>query len=279
MTVADDHEVLPNAPLALVAVEVRLPSGGSGRPLPMTVQRAFRDVLGEGWVIQSSRVQPVSLTIGPGGAVPQAMPPITVQSFTVRDRTMAVALTEESITVQTTRYRHYPDFRETLSRAVQAAASVLAPDGIARVGMRYIDEIRVPGTGEGDTSGWAEWVDTSLVAPKLGPMAQAGFPVGTWEGAAQYLTGSYEKLVLRFGARAGYAVNPDGPLKRPDPPRPGPFFMLDFDSFWEPPEIPEFEPTTIMAVCDRLRAPVRALFDMLVTERLLAEFRKEKSVG
>jgi hypothetical protein len=34
-----------------------------------------------------------------------------------------------------------------------------------------------------------------------------------------------------------------------------------------------------MAVCDRLRAPVRALFDMLVTERLLAEFRKEKSVG
>jgi uncharacterized protein (TIGR04255 family) len=55
--------------------------------------------------------------------------------------------------------------------------------------------------------------------------------------------------------------------------------MLDFDSFWEPPEIPEFEPTTIMAVCDRLRAPVRALFDMLVTQRLLAEFRKEKSVG
>ena len=273
------HEVLPNAPLALVAVEVRLPNGATGSPLPMTVQRAFRDALGEGWVIQSSRVQQVSLTIGPTGTLPQALPPVTVQSFTVRDRTMAVALTEESMTVQTTRYRHYPEFRKTLATAVEAAATVLAPDGVARVGMRYIDEIRVPRLEGGDPSGWVDWVDTSLVAPKLGPMAEAGFPVAAWEAAVQYQTGVDQKLVLRYGTRTGYAVSPDGPLKRPDRPSPGPFFVLDFDSFWEPPEIPEFETATIMAVCDSLRSPVRALFDQLLTDGLLREFRKEKSVG
>jgi uncharacterized protein (TIGR04255 family) len=52
--------------------------------------------------------------------------------------------------------------------------------------------------------------------------------------------------------------------------------LLDFDSFWEPTDIPEFEPERIMAVCDDLRAPIRKLFDMLVTDKLLAEFRKEK---
>jgi len=252
--------------------------GGTAKSLPMTVQRAFRDLLGDDWVVQQpSRLQPLTVTVGPGGAVPQALPPLTVQSFTVRDRMTAVALTEESITVQTTSYRHYPEFRQTLSRAVRAAAEVVGPDGVTRVGMRYIDEVRVPGIADGDPARWLEWVDPSLLAPMLGPMGQAGLPVAGWEGAAQYLTGPEQKLVLRYATRTGYAVNPEGLLKRPRLPASGPFFLLDFDSFWEPSDIPEFEPERIMGVCDDLRAPIRKLFDMLVTDKLLTEFRKEKS--
>jgi uncharacterized protein (TIGR04255 family) len=197
----------------------------------------------------------------------------------VRDRTLAVAITEESLTIEATRYRHYPEFRETVASAVAAAAEVLLPDGIARVGMRYIDEIRAPSIAEEAPSDWQDWVDASLLAPRLGAMSDAGFVSTGWEGAAQYRTGPDQKLVLRYGPRAGYVVNPVGPLKRPAPPGPGPLFALDFDCFWEPPDIPEFDPGIIMDTCDQLRRPIRALFDMLLTDKLLAEFTKEGPVG
>lgn len=274
----DTHEVYPNAPLALVAVEVRFPNAATGRPLPITLQRSFRDVLGESWVIETSKVQQLSVSIGPAGAVPQALPPVTIPRFTVRDRTLAVALTEESMTIEATQYRHYPDFRQIVERAATAAADVLVPDGIARIGMRYIDEIRVPDAQEENPSAWREWVDTSLLAPQLQGMAQAGFGSAGWEGAAQYATGPNQKLVLRYGPRTGYVVNPVGPLKRPRSPSPGPLFALDFDCFWEPPDIPEFDPETVMSTCDELRAPIRALFDMLITAKLLAEFKREVTV-
>lgn len=271
----DTHEVYPNAPLALVAVEIRFPNAATAHRLPMALQRSFRDLLGESWVIETSKVQQFSVAISPAGAVPHVPPPVTIPRFTVRNRTLAVALTEDSMTIETTQYRHYLDFRETVERAAVAAAEVLMPDGIRRVGMRYIDEIRVPGTKEEELSAWREWVDTSLLAPQLQGMAQAGFESAGWEGAAQYETGPNQKLVLRYGPRTGYYVNPDGPLKRPRPPTPGPLFALDFDCFWEPPDIPEFDAETVMSTCDQLRAPIRSLFDMLITDKLLAEFKKE----
>lgn len=271
----DTHEVLPNAPLALVAVEIRFPGGTSGEPLPMNARRSFRDLLGEDWVLESQTVHQLAFTIGPGGALPQAAAPITIPRFSMRDRTLAVAVTEQSMTIETTRYRHYPTFREVVERATDAAAQVLAPDGIARVGMRYIDEIRVPGLSEDDPSAWRDWVELSLLAPQLAAMSEAGFASVGWEGAAQYQTGSDQKLVLRYGPRTGYAVNPHGPLKRPSVPPPGPLFVLDFDCYWEPADIPQFDRETIMSTCDQLRRPIRALFDLLMTDKLYQEFVKE----
>lgn len=278
----DTHEIYPNAPLGLemVAVEVRFPNTVTGRPLPMTLQRSFRDVLGENWVIETAKVQQLSVSVGPVGAVPQPPQLVTIPRFTVRDRTLAVALTDESMTIETTQYRHYPAFREIVERAATAAADVLAPDGITRIGVRYIDEIRVPDLREGDPSAWQEWVDTSLLPPQLQAMAKAGFESTGWEGAVQYETGADQKLVLRYGPKIGYVVNPAGHLKRPHhrPTSPGPLFALDFDCFWEPADIPEFDADTVMSTCDELRAPIRALFDMLTTGKLRAEFKREASV-
>ena len=271
----EPHEVYPNAPLALVAAEIRFPESTTDRTLPMTLLRIFRDALGEEWVIETRKMQHASVTIGPAGVVPQALSSVTVPRFTVRDRTLAVALTEDSMTIETTQYHHYPSFRSVLAKATTAAAEVLTPDGVARIGMRYIDEIRVPGLGEGNLSEWDDWLNASLLAPDLLGMAEEGYKSAGWEGLAQYQTGPNQKLVLRYGARSGYVVNPTGPLRRPHPPAPGPLFFLDFDCFWEPEDIPEFDVENAMTTWDRLRAPIRTLFDHLITDRLRAEFRKE----
>jgi len=276
---AKPHEVYPNAPAALVAVEVRFPESDTPKSVPMTLQRAFRDLLGEGWVIESMKTRTMELSIGPGGAMQQPSQVVTVPRFTVRDRTLAVAVTADTLVVETTNYVDYVEFRAVLAHAFDATHEVFRPDGISRVGMRYIDEIRVPGVNEENLVDWAKWLDPSLMPPKFVELTDAGFKMRAWEGILHSETGSDQSLVLRYGPRNGYAVNPDGPLKRLSPPAPGPLFALDFDSFWLPSDIPEFEPETLMDVCDRLKDPVRTLFDALMTDELLTEFRKEVRGG
>ncbi len=275
---ADSHEIYPNAPLALVAVEVRFPEAPSERPLPMAVQRSFRDLLGEGWVIESHKVQQIEAAFGPGSPGTQTIQTKVVPRFTVRDRTLSVAITDTSLTVETTRYRHYLDFRAVLERVFGAAAELVQPDGVARVGMRYIDEIRVPEVEASRPSSWRNWLDVSLLPPKLDAMVDAEYEPAAWDGAVRYGTGTERSLVLRYGARQGYAVQPGGRLKRPDAPPPGPLFALDFDSFWEPSDIPEYDAAALLVVCDQLRAPVRTLFDLVVTDKLRDDvFMKESA--
>lgn len=266
----DSHEVYPSAPLALVAVEVRFPAAPD-RTMPMPMQRAFREQLGSEWVIESQKVQQFDVAFAPGTPGSPSVRELVVPRFTVRDRTLSVAIAGASLTIETTNYRHYLDFRSVLATAFDAAAELLATDGVARVGMRYIDEIRVPGMDPRRPSTWRDWLDPSLLPPGLD--AEVGQPLEAvgWDGVAHYATGVERSLVLRYGAREGYAVQPRGSLSRPTPPPPGPYFVLDFDSFWEPGDIPAFEPSALLSTCDELRRPVRALFDVLTTDKLRTE--------
>ena len=78
-------------------------------------------------------------------------------------------------------------------------------------------------------------------------------------------------MALRYGPNEGYAVEPGGELKRPTP-VPGPFFLLDIDSFWMPGEgDSEFDVDGLMAISDDLHTPVRELFENLITEELREE--------
>lgn len=269
----DPHQPLPNAPVSLVVVEVRFAGGADGPAMPMASQRAFRDLLGKDWVVQSTGWRGVELTIGPVAAASQAIS--SVIRYTVRDRTLDVAVTNETLTVETTSYRNYPTFREVVRHAAEAAAEVLQPDGIARIGMRYIDELRVPGATKDDPTIWQEWVDPELLAPKMRSMTGAGYQPGYWECVSQYAVGADMNLVLRYGPRPGPVNFPQPPLRRPVPADPGPWFSLDFDATWDPPGIPSFEPQLILDTCDSLHTPIRTLFDSLITERLLVEFERK----
>lgn len=270
----DEHEIYPNAPLALVVVEIRFANSSGDRALSMSLQRSIRDALGEGWIIENSNVQTLNLSLGPSGPASQFGTPTTMNRFTVRDRTTAIALTDGTLTVETTNYGHYPKFRETLEKAITTISDFLQPDGVTRIGMRYIDEIRIPEIAETNLSDWGKWIHQSLDAPCSKEMTNAGLNPSGWEGAALYDTGSNQRLVIRYGTRSGFVVNPIGPLKRPHPPLPGPLFFFDFDSYWEPEGIPEFANSDVLKRCDLLRDPIRFLFDLLTTDDLLEEYKK-----
>jgi uncharacterized protein (TIGR04255 family) len=110
-------------------------------------------------------------------------------------------------------------------------------------------------------------------------MAGAGWAPVTWNGAAQYAIGQDRHLVLRYGLQPeqpGFAVNPDGPLRRLGPRPTGPFFVLDFDAFWQPATIPTWGTGDLLGTYDQLRKPVRALFDEIITDRLVNEVFNSK---
>lgn len=258
-------EVFPNAPLALVAMEVRFPEATAG-PLRPPVLRAIKEYLGEGWVIEGGHEQMVEIVMVPGSSNPPTVTSEKVSRLTVRDRTKAITVRSGSLTVEATTYYGYAEFRTLLATAFQAVEKVLAPDGHARMGLRYIDEIRVPA----DPVDWADWVHESLLAPRGPGLMPAG-----WTSAVRYEFESDRSLVLRYGPTAGSVINPAGPLKRPKAVPGGPAFVLDFDSFWEPGGIPAFVAADLLTACDELRAPVRTLFDQMITPALASVFRGE----
>jgi uncharacterized protein (TIGR04255 family) len=272
-----DHEIYPRAPLVLVAVEVRFPgTNAPSGPLSSTMLRQFRKGLGDKWVLDSVQTQQFAVAFGPEGAIQQAPKSTSLPVFTVRDRTTSIALTSQSLNIQTTRYRHYPQFREVLETAMRLTEELLEPEGVARVGMRYIDEIRIHREGAHKPD-WSEWLDRSLLAPGIGLMQQQGMSAVAWNGIVHYQTGPNRALTLNYGLREGSAISPLGHVRPISAPQTGPQYTLDFDSFWQPTDIPEFDASFLLKTCDELRVPARALFDNLITERLRTEFRKESS--
>lgn len=195
--------------------------------------------------------------------------------FTTRDRSTVVDVTSRSLTVETTAYDRYEALRHIVEIALEALAAADGPDGLERVGLRYIDEVRVPDSGEGEVD-WMPWIHEDLLRVPGPTPALAGFDVSTWEGVVQLDHGA-DRVVFRYGPRHGQAVDPQGPTRRSPQPAAGPFFLLDLDSFHLPgPEVPEFRTGEVLELCDRLHVPVRGIFEASITDRLRDEvLRKE----
>lgn len=256
-----DHRIYSNPPIAMVAVEVR--HSGTD-PVSEAGYVALRQKLRAQWPVQIP-AQEFSLDFGNSGPAPVVT---DYQRFATRDRRTAIVIRPGATTVETVDYRGWADLSITLRSALDARAEVSQPAGYERIGLRYIDEVRVP--GENDALDWSSWVHTSLLAPQPDGGVD-GLSLSAWQGMAQFGPTDGRSLVLRYGPGEGYAVEPQGPLRRPETPS-GSFFLLDFDSFWETPgSIPEFDPDELMDRCDVLHAPVRKLFEGLITDKLRKE--------
>jgi uncharacterized protein (TIGR04255 family) len=256
------HEVYPNASVVLVAFEARHPAS---EPLsPTALARAKKALASELPLLRQATMTTITATSG----APPVLSSEQVPRFTSRDVTTAVSFKGGSVVVETTSYERYERLREVVALALRARTIAGPIDGIERLGLRYIDEVRVPDLNSAGT--WGDWVDASLLGPAtIGH--RLDLSPAEWQGLVRFDAGSARSIVLRYGPREGYAVDPAGDLKRPRVGS-GPFFLLDIDSFWSPEgEIPEFDSEKILATLDELHEPVSGLFETLITERLRNE--------
>lgn len=257
------REVYPNAPVVLVAVEARHPDVALLGP---GEQSEVKRLLSSSFPLpQPARNTKVTANAGAPAEVIQE----TVPRFATRDQMTAVTFGAQAMVVETTRHQSFDHLCDLVRIAVEARQKVAPVDGLLRLGLRYVDEIRVPDSC-GGSAGWAKWVDASL----LGPTAageQLGLTAEHWQGAVVFGRGDGRQVIIRYGPREGFAVMPSGPLQRPTPP-PGPFFLLDIDSFWFPTgDVPEITGASLVERCADLHEPVSVLFERLITDRLRNE--------
>jgi uncharacterized protein (TIGR04255 family) len=258
-----EREIYPNPPIVLVAVEARHPDAALLNPGERSeMKRLLASSFPLPQPLQNTRLTAT-------GAAPPSIENEVVPRFATRDQTTAVTFGAQSVAVETTKHRRFEHLCDLLRISIEARQKVAPVDGLVRLGLRYVDEVRVPDICDGAT-GWAEWVDASLLGPAV-VGRQLGLVPEQWQGATVFGRGGGREVTVRYGPREGFAVMPGGPLQRSTPP-PGAFFLLDIDSYWVATgEVPEFTAEAIVELCSDLHEPVSRLFESLITDRLRRE--------
>jgi uncharacterized protein (TIGR04255 family) len=267
------REIYPNAPLRYVACEIRFPFNPSVAS-------------GAGFAAIHSRVErqlPIAepgaestLIIGPQGPLPSPADTRAMR-FLSRNRQDALYITSTRALVETTAYRGFVAFVGHIERAVDAlAAGPTTVAGIARIGLRYIDEIRVPHVS--GLEGWEGFISEHLLAP--GALRANEVAPSTIQGVLTYELPEDSAMVMRYGALEGRMVG-DAPLRHPRASADSHYFLIDIDSFWtpQPDHLPEFDRDQVLATSDRLHRPIRDAFEGSITERLRDEVLRRDPIA
>ena len=259
------REVYANAPLVFVTCEIRFP----------LVPRLTDDDILNRLVEQFSDSLPIPTTAMVQWADDDTDDGDGTQRllrFSNRDRTSSVVVTRTSLAIETTAYSEWSAFRSLIMQAISVVASNARVAGVERVGLRYIDEIRVPETIT-DASQWSDWVAADVLShlKTMPDMSPAGFTT-----AAVLHNGNHHMLV-RYAAMVGPGVVGDKPLRRRRQPPDGPFFVIDVDSYRDTsgPEMIDFDTEPVATVLDELHEPIGRLFQRSITDRARELFREE----
>jgi len=261
----------PNPPLVLTVLEIRYPmlSEGFGDSEWRQMGEAVRDRLP---LVESVVEQQVNVVMAGPAPAPPSVQSRTFPRFGARDRTTALLVKPDALVIETTAYEGWAEsFYPLVAEVVHAMERISQPNGVVRIGLRYIDEIRVPGieTAPGD---WRGYIDEHLLAAADPDFIPASLRPSEWQGLVQYQTAPDSMLTVRYGPQQGSAVDPAGPTRRRNPHPPGLFFLLDSDSYWHgESEVPEFNADWICERCDLLHQPVSEFFRIVVTDRLRDE--------
>src|ERR1700757_3757306 len=223
----------PNAPVALVTMEIRHPAMDS---LSESSSAELRRVLGEHLPIER-RAQDVAGGMGAGGS-----PQPTAEQFVRyvnRDNTLAASLKTQAVVIETTAYSNFESLVDLMMRVIDARSQISPIVGVERLGLRYVLEGRVPVGVDGRVE-WGNWIAEPLLGPQR--IAPAGLTLTEWQGAAVYREPQPGRsMIVRYGPGMGQALDANFHLRRPLPAQQGPFFLLDIDSFWTPTgPIPEY---------------------------------------
>lgn len=259
-----NREIYPNAPLKLVAFELRYPEAPELLDAQPELDQRLRKRLP---LLGPPPVSEMRFEVA-SGAAPRAFGRQGGLRRTDRRRRQAVAVTPIGATIETSQYTRFEEFRVFVEEVLGHLAVTVDLPAVERVGIRYIDELDPV-----DLPQPVDWTD--YIAPEL--LRVSGFfdhePLET-NTVAVFAPATDQRLVLRYGVAQAPVVNPGGPLHITRSPA-GSYFLIDIDSGWNAPadDLPEFAVDEVLDLLDRLHAPVRDVFEQMLTDKLRDHFK------
>lgn len=266
-----NREVFPNSPLALVAAEIRFSDAARLRRQETLDHIA---IALEGRFPVAQPLQQTNVNIGGPAQPPEIQMTTGVQLKDVNN-TASLALTAGSLTYETTAYTEFEDLVEAVVASCHAVVDSDVTPAIQRIGLRYIDEVRVPAMIS-DARQWSGWIDGRLIDHlSIGP---ENSPVTTAQGIMSYDLGEGRGLNFRFAALNQGAVVVSPTLKR-TPFEPGPFFVLDFDGFddFSGKDTTLLAPEVVGKTLEAVHSPAGATFQKSITDKARELFRGRTS--
>jgi uncharacterized protein (TIGR04255 family) len=263
MPLDPNRKIYPNAPLQLVAFELRYPEVPELVDAQPKLDHLLRKRLP---LLGRPPVSEMRFEVA-GGVASRAFGLQGGLRRTDRRRRQAVAVTPTSTTIETSQYTRFEEFRAFVEEVVGHLAATVELPAVERIGIRYIDEV--------DPIDLAQPVDWSdYIAPELLEVSRFfDHPPLETNTVAVFAPAAQQQLVLRYGVARAPVVNPGGPLHITRSPS-GPYFLIDIDSGWNAPadDLPEFVAGEVLDLLDQLHAPVRDVFERMITDKLRDHF-------
>lgn len=264
-------EVYPNPPLVWVTAEVRYTQSPRLRQqdtldaIQLDLERVLPIVRDEQQVIVQRGPQSVQAPVSHERA----------QRLLNRASTVSAVIGPQAATVETSAYTRSEDFLELVGTVAEAVTRHVSLAAVERVGLRYINEIRVPEPVT-EVTEWGRWV-----APQLIGAAHLAnrFTTDVTQGLAQYHTGSGRQMVFRYAALPLGTVVAPSPMQRPDVDTQRPVFVVDIDSFWEakkPDDAQAPNSEQLRVLLDKLHHPISDAFEAAITDDLRDLMRRER---
>jgi len=257
----DNREVYPNAPLKLVACELRMQLA-PGVDVAAAAAPFYDDVEADYPLQGPSPEQGFRVDFSAIGPVPAALS--GGFRYLTREKTRSVTVTSSALVVETSAYTRFEDFSDQIGRVIDALGQRLKIVSVERIGLRYIDELPVADLPGQTTDGF--FAPSSLACgtavPGLGEPAE-------FLSTSSYPLGADRHAVMRAGRVNQPIVAANGPLRIPHPST-SPLFVIDVDCSWTAVDTPPlaFESGIITEVLADLHKPVRALFEHTITDKL-----------
>jgi uncharacterized protein (TIGR04255 family) len=263
-------EAFPSSPLALVAAEVRF--NDSARLRQQATVDAISIALEHAFPVQDQFNQAeaeAEVRLGAGPQVSQT----SGRTFKNSTSTAVATLSSGRLSLETTSYSNFVEFRELMLLCCRSVGDAGVTPALQRVGLRYIDEIRVPDAAVQDARRWDRWIDSRLVGHlTIGPQSAQ---VQQAEGVVAYRLPE-SGLNIRFAALPRGAVISPAALVRHEFNADQPLFVLDFDGYQEfgGPDVTLMSVEVIARTLDAVHAPTGEAFQSSITEEARQLFRK-----
>lgn len=168
----------------------------------------------------------------------------TSHVFRSSKQTWVLSLRENALTLETTAYSGFENFKSRVVTAVNAALGVIDTDFFTRIGLRYINVLDV---GKGDIEGW---VNPALLDPKIGE-----FFKGISEYAGKIAVAADDGgCIFQHGVRLRSPKNAEEKAT--------PEYTIDIDSYRS-----EIEASSVEIALDAMHTQVSAVFDWSISDQ------------